>query len=571
MKKLFMLLVLLGMAGAAGYIYWEKQAKQIEVRVAEAIRQFNAEVKAQTGLEAISYHSLSITGFPYSLTLQLKDPVIRLPLSYWFRDTNPRQSWVEEHRFKGTLSLGADWKVTRYTLRLPKERTSVSYIGNRSYFGRKATALEAPSCSMSLDLIESFEHLWQPQKMLDALAQDLSLVKALECELQGYQELASDVSAEPMQKLQNLSFTLGIDKAKGSTALDSSLDMKLEKFQAYAANDVYHTALLQTFPSLIAYTRYKEFGLNALAFLGEQNLQVQATYTGETLTPEWGSRSHLQVKQFQLDNGLGNYHGHFTLNNQPLEGGTKREITLDAQIHATIATLLEKVLQQRFAASLSQSPAIIGYNLFYIDTGQLPRNQMAAMAAELYPQLNARSPFDFTAKVKTHLIPPTIKGGFPQQLKAMIEDMVLQSSRWKMGVQGQVEYNPMLLLPTLDATLSIQDGDAVFKEMMAQLVMMEKWRQRQANRPAPLITDALLRDVHRIVEAIAKGQQENLSADPASLGNPKFHVEFKNFMPRINELDINQIMLLFNELLSVHLNAGEPEENVVPPAQYQPR
>lgn len=571
MKKLFMLLVLVGMAGAAGYIYWEKQAKLIDVRIAEAVQQFNAEVKAQSGITAIEYESLKISGFPYSITLTLKNPVLRLPLSQWIRESNPAQRWIEEHRFKGDLSLSADWKVTKYTLRLPQERESLTYINGNPAFARKSVTAEAPSCSLSLDLMESFEHLWQPQEMLESLRQDASLLKALECDVRGYQAQLTDASGGPIQKADSISFELHIDKSKEKNALDSWLDIDVRKFQAYPASDAYFTALLQAFPALISYTRYQELGINALAFLGEQNLSVEAKYTGDAVWPDWSHQAKIEIPKFQLDNGLGNYNGKLQLHNQPVEGGTKRAITFEAQMHAKLATLLERLLQRRFAVYLSSGPTMIGYNLFFIDTAQLPRAEMPAMAAELYPQLNALSPFDIEAKGKLMVIPPRDAGGLPQQANLQIENILISNPFWKAGLQGQVDYNPMLLLPTLDAMLSIQNGDEVFKQFMGKLVVMEKWRQRQADRPAVILTDELMKDLHRMIESIANGQQENLSAETTSFGNPKFHLEFKNFMPRVNGLDINQIMLLFNELLSTHLTATRPESYVPPPAQYQPR
>ncbi len=573
MKKLLMLLILLGMAGGAGYIYWEKQAKRIDANIADGVARFNAEVKAQTGVVPLEYKQISISGFPFSITLNIVDPVIRLPLSRWARDANPNKQWVEEHRFQGNLTLSADWKVTKYTLRLPKQRESVTFINGKPYFPRKSTSLTQPSCSLSLDLLESFDKLWQPAVMLKNLMQDASLLKALECNVQGYDLVANDAKGEKYHTVQNFQLSLAIDKEKQSDVLKSFLDFTAAKIQAYPLSDAYYAAMQEALPAIIPYTRYREFGLQAMAFLGEQNLSMKADYKGASALPSWGADGQLSVQRFELNNSLGNASAVFTASNQPQSGnGNIRELALSGKAHATFAPMFEALMQRRLATDLYTRPMLLGYNVFFLDTGALPRNLMPALAADLYPKLNTLSPFDVSGTAKATIIPPHAGSSIPQRLDATIDTLELQSAAWKMKAKGVAHYNPLELLPTLDASVYIQDGDAVFAQAADKLITLEKWRQQQTNRPAIFITNEFIADLRRMVDALAKGQQENMASEVATLGDPQFHLEFKNFMPSVNGLNLNQIMLLVNELLSSHLPTANPAPYAAPtpPATYQP-
>lgn len=567
MKKLLMLIVLLALAGAAGHIYWQRQAKFLELEITQAIDRFNAEVKKETGVTPIEYQSFTLTGFPFSISLVLHQPVLHLPLSYWIRSPAPNITWIEEHRLKGDLIFSADWKVTRYTLKLPGQIDSVSLINGKKVFARQSRAESPLTCSLALNLREAFDKLWQPLATLKLAVENLALIREVNCSIGGYQLASQEKPNTNYQSLSNGNLQLKLDREQSTKELLASLLLKLDSYQAFPANDRYYHSLFLAFPALNNQAPQNLLPLNAMAQYGKQDISVQGNYQGQAETHNWNDRLHLDLSLVKLRNDLFTSSSKIKLDNQP-DAQNQQKFTFDIDTTATITPTYEKILQQRYLNELRTAPARIGLDFFQVETALLPPPALASFVTDNFPKLAALSPFTFTAKGNAVFLPPAQPGFYPAVFTIDVEKAHLQNSTWQLDISGKATKTAQLFLPDVDLTVKLQNADVIYAQLANKLITLEKYRQMQYRHPPVLITNPFLMDMKRFVDAIAKGQRENMAAEVTSLGNPSFTINVKGFLPNINGLDLNEIMLLFNELLIPHLSAQSPRN--AQPETYQP-
>lgn len=561
MKKLLILLILLAMAGAAGFIFWKRQAKIIEAQIVQTIAAFNTEVKAQAGVIPVEYQSIGISGFPFAITLTMHNPILRLPLSQW-AEAAPTVNWVEEHRFDGAVTISADWKVTRYTLRFPQTRQSVSYVNGKPAFARHSTTNWPTECFMTLNLREAMNNLWQPLKMLDLAWDNLALIKSAGCAMQGYQLVAASNPQIVFQKLENLELDASFERA-ANRQIHSLLTLKLDKFHAFPPSDQYYKALLSALPSLAAKVNNDYIVPHSLALFGEQTVNLQGDYTGDFTAPAWAADATLDIPQFTLQNALFNSQGRGRLSNQP--GEPARQVLFDIDVQASFTKKVETLAQRILTHRFYYQPAAIGISGFHVSTAYLPPNQLGAFVADVFPKISELNPTHLIANGTATVIPSTIAGSvFPRHTDLTLHTLKLENSSWKASLTGKGAYAPERLIPTVDTTLAIENGDVFYAQFANKLIQLEKWRQLQRPAPTLLITQDFLNDFKRFIDAVAQGKRESLTAEIKTLGNPNFHLTMQNILPSINGLGINEVMLLYNDLLMRHFG-----NNATPAASQQ--
>ncbi len=561
-----MLLVLLALAAAASYIYWQRQARFLERDLAVAIERFNRDVKAQTGITPIEYEGFKLQGFPFSISLTLHNPILRLPLSYWIRNAAPNINWVEELRFTGDVTLSADWKVTRYALRIPTTVRSVSYINGSPQFARHSTASSPLECSLALNMAEAFDKLWQPLETLKLAFENIALLRDISCNVSDYRLTAENNDKALFQQLGSARFSLALDNRDEEGNVGLSLMLLLDKYHAYPLNDQYYHTLFSAFPELDSRTKKGLVSLESFSLYGEQNVSLRANYTGPAHMPDWSSKLKLEVPQLDISNALYNAKATIHVINNAADA-TRHEVAFDIDSTSNITPTYEQMAKQRFESQLRMVPVRIGIGSFLVDTSLLPTNRLQEFVTDIFPKLSALNPLQIKAKGRAIYMLPAQPGTYPSPIEVKLEAMDIKNSTWQMALDGQGNYAKERLLPNFEINLKVQNGDLFFAQTANKLIMFEKWRQLQRIRPPVLITAPYLVDLKRFVDVVAKGQRESLSAEVKTLGNPTFHIVFQNFLPGINGLGMNDIMLLFNELLLPHFSNTSPY--VHPPSTYQ--
>jgi hypothetical protein len=567
MKKFLIFLILLAMAGGAGFIFWKKQAKIIEAQLAQTIASFNEDVKKQTGVTPVEYESLSISGFPFAITLTMHNPIIRLPLSDWAaQQTNIK--WVEEHRFDGDMTLSADWKVTKYTVRFPAKRQSITTINYKPEFARNATTEWPMECSLNLNMSEAMDNLWQPMKMLRLAKENLALIKSVGCSLQGYQLTSTANANIPFQTIGNLAVEAHFDRA-ANNQLHTLLTITLDKFHAYPASDQYYKTLLTAFPSLAAQLNNDYIVPHSLALFGEQNLALNADYTGTFAPLTLMADLQWDIPQFSWKNALFTSNGRIKISNQPNQ--TARQINFDIDASANFTKEAEALAHRILAHRFYYRPVAIGITGFHVSTAYLPPNQLGAFVADVFPHLSELNPTHFVANGAMQVTPDINSGSiFPRNTEVTVNNLRLENSSWKIGIVGKGTYAPAQIFPTLDAKIAIENGNAFYEQLEARMIQMEQWRQVQRPAPVMLITQDFLTDFKRFIDTIAQGKRENLQSEIKSIGNPVFHVALQNFLPSINGLSLNEIMLLYNNLIMTHFGNNAPPPPTPQPQGFQP-
>lgn len=560
MKKLLILIILIAMAGGAGFIFWKRQAKLIEAQIATTLTAFNDEVKAQTGVVPVEYDRIEISGFPFAITLTMHNPTLRLPLSQWAETQHTGITWVEEHRFQGDITLSADWKVTHYTLRLPKTRESVSIVNGKPAFARKASTEYPMECEVSLNLAEAMDNLWQPMRMLTLAKDNLALIKHAECAVQGYQLVSAQNPQIPFQRLQNLEFEADFYR-EDNQQIQAQLLLKLEKFHAHPASDQYYKALLTALPSLAARVQNEYIVPHSLALFGEQSIELQGDYIGDFTLPTWGSTATLNLPQFTLQNALFSAKGKAKISNQPSESA--RQIAFEMEAQASFTPAAEKLAANILAHRWYYQPAAIGISGFHVSTAYLPPNQLGNFAADIFPKISTLNPLQIAASGVAQVIPAT-------QFDVALKQFAIKHRDWNLTLSGNGSYAPARLLPTGKAILKIEKGDEFYAQFIHKLVQLEQWRQLQRPAPVMLITQDFLNDFKRFVDSVAQGKRQNLSAEIKTLGDLTFQISLENFLPQINGLGINEIILLYNDLLMQHFGNNATPTQSQQQQGYQP-
>lgn len=556
MKKLLILLILLGAAGGAGFFYSQEQSKKIEAQIAPRIAAFNAEVKKQTGVTPLEYKVVQLSGFPFATTLTLQNPTIRIPVTAWAEQSQSNINWVEEHAFEGDVVLSIDWKVTHFTVAFPVARRSASYINQKKAFERIATTSTPTRCSLTLNLAEAIENVWQPMKVLQNLPHHLSLIKKTECRLHDYKLIAASDPRIVYQSLENLDSSLQFDQSDSSNT-QSIFDISLNKFQAFPASDQYYKTLLIALPKLANTLQNEYIAPHSLALLGQQNLSLHGDYTGNGWPKTMLENSKLSLPQIQWKNALFNTQGRLALQNQPQEDKQRIDFDVDLQgsFSAAAEALVHRVLTNRFY----YRPAAIGVTGFHVSTAYLPPSQLGVFVADITPKFSQSNPHQLAAKGSALITPTTTADSvIPAQTQLSLEKIVLNNKDWKLGIAGNGSYAPARFFPVIDAKIAVEKGDVFYEQLEAKLIQMEQWRQVQRPAPVTLITPDFLVDLKRFIDALARGKNENLAAEVPSLGNPIFHLQLENFLPKINGLDVNKVMTLYNEMLMTHFENNAP-------------
>ncbi|HEU5046338.1 MAG TPA: hypothetical protein VFT64_00690 [Rickettsiales bacterium] len=550
MRKLTAALILTTIvAGGAYTYYWTQQANVLKANFEQSVAQANEQIRAlNKDITFLRYESVTTSGFPFLIRLDIAKPVIELPLSSIAHDVASRMSKdasaIPESKddarlqvtYSDKISLSTNMMYDRFTATLSGDMTLVPSINGKAHEALVTTLSSPTECHLAINHADRV-----PQSISEAFSGPEAFFdsfRSIDCDMKGAVTKYADSA-------QTLSTVDGIELTLTSEPMDQknkhiTLHSDLRNVKATPAYDEFaNTYLLPLFYDLTNVPQAQRSAHVEVSQLGEQNSLIDATYEGplnqqDLLDPT--ATVKLDVQALNSKNALydANNEAHFNSSIQ----NDERHTALNLHSNLTVTSQYEDLMTKQLTLMLGEAgknpmqPGIIQS----LPPGVKPE----VLANALVPKLHNAGKMRLDADLQ---VTGSKNGNIVDVKKLDINNLDLLSEKGGLKLKGSGTFSSAPTMPVGDITITCVSCDTLVDDIGGYSIniddAMAPGRPGQVHYVTPQLVEGVKQFLHAISEQPTDKTAKDIDVKLVSDSTNKVTVSGKQPMEVIGLFGVN--------------------------------
>ena len=497
--------VLLG--GAYSY-YWFSQSEILKNNITQTINNFNTQSKAiNNDKDVISYESLRVSGFPFSMQADFTKLLLTIPVSVLVEqlehipNSDKTKSIVLELSYKDTVSLASNIMADNFSL-IIKGDQSIKPIINGEVRPALITASERPFvCHLGIENPDN--RPWNfPQVFADATS-FIHALRLFECNAGGANSHYGE-SPDTLSAVEKLTISMKNEPKEGINH-KATVHFQVVNAKSTLAYDQIANSYLQIFYDLInASPKQRSYVIDTAQY-GMQNSNIEISYEGpfeQSALADPNLRAELMVHAFDLSNDLYSMQNKAHISLEPSENNKVKSAIVVHSV-SNYSEKFDAALTKQIAVLLSQFAELQGFPALKEIAVQKKTDQVAmVMTPKLHDLGNIALDIDLTADT-----PRALTGG-----SITINALDITANQYGLKIKGNASagQNPP---PTADVAVSCLACDDTVNGLGAYALKVDNAVAEFRQPPFHYVSTPLIEGIGKFLHSINETEADKNSKD----------------------------------------------------------
>jgi len=597
-KKLVVVPILLAAAAAGGYsYYWNQKAEDLKLLVEQTIAHINEKSKPYTeGAEVIKYESLSTSGWPMKIDVQIQKPTITIPLhalAHTLENVTKTKTasedgiggipdakpfplkvaegvkWTETIT-SDSLTIGTNPTASTYTLTYGKEQSMVTNYNGELSPSRISAAKSPTVCSMKIVNPTGETGFFDVKKMLGDGSDFIKRFRSVDCTAQGVDTLDS-ATKEVLMSVESAAFGASFDNSNSAKTTGRIYGQATNQKASKAYDAMINKYIVMVYKLFMDknYTGMSGFG-TPLSELGNNNVEFSMSFEGPTDPALLMSKEmvfHAGVDSFKIRNDIMNTDFSLLLRSSPNTNAEKRDSSIVLKSNSSFTERYDTLKLQEIIHTLEMMAKDTSADAKELQDvlKKFTPEELKMAISDLWPRFhplgNMVLAIDIAATTPN---PPSPSG------ELVINNLDYVNSLDGIKISGKGTQQG--LLPTGQLNITCLTCEGMLDRIYAYTKLLDKWIPKMdGSYKAPMVSEELHNGVKAFLKAISVAAKDGTGKEVMKDWYFGFNMP-EGAEPTLNSKPLNTVMESFGQHVAPYLpQSGEQgHSDDMPPSEYQP-